>query len=289
MPVIEPAIRPPAEAGSFLLQVTNGCSAGGCSFCGAYLGKPFTVKPSPEIEADIATHRRHYPEERRVFLMDGDALALSNERLIPVLTRLESAFPRLTRIASYANGQNISLRSDAELSELSHHKLHLIYMGLESGSQAVLDRCHKRATVTEMVDAVRRCQAAGIKTSVIVLLGLGGREASAEHIRGTVDALNKMQPRLLSFLSLMLIPGTPLYTEAEKGEFTELNQAELLNEARAIIAGLELTRTVFRCDHASNYLKFEGRFPVDKARCLTMIDEALAGRRHLRPEFLRGL
>jgi radical SAM superfamily enzyme YgiQ (UPF0313 family) len=265
MPIIEPAIRPPAEAGSFLLQITTGCSAGGCSFCGGY------------------------PEERRIFLMDGDALALSNTRLLPILERIEESFPRLTRIASYANGQNITLRSDKELGELFHHKLRLIYMGLESGSQAILDRCRKRATVTEMARAVQRCQSAGIKASVIILLGLGGREASADHVRGTISALNQMQPRLLSFLSLMLIPGTPLFQEAERDEFIELNPEELLAEARAIIAGLELTRTVFRCDHASNHLPLEGRFPLDKARLLAMIDEALAGRRRLRPEFLRGL
>lgn len=289
MPIIAPAIRPPAEADSFLLQVTTGCSAQGCTFCGAYSGKPFCIKPANEICADIAAAAPIRERVRRVFLMDGDALVLDNARLLPVLNRLRESFPRITRIASYANDFNILNRTDGELAALHAAGLRLVYIGLESGSQAILDGCRKRSTVAGMVEAVHRAAAQGIKASVIVLLGLGGREKSAAHAAATAAALNRMQPRYLSFLSLMLIPGTPHHAAAAAGIFTELSPAELLAEAGAIIRDLELEMTVFRSDHASNYLSLEGRFPADKERLLAEIRAALAGGIRLRPEFLRGL
>ncbi|MCL6591635.1 MAG: radical SAM protein [Firmicutes bacterium] len=289
MPVIEPAIRPPAEAGSFLLQVTTGCSANQCSFCGAYMGKAFKVKSDAEIYRDLAEGSKLYPEERRVFLMDGDALAIKNQRLLPILEQINRSFPKLTRIASYANGYNITGRSDAELRELADYKLKLIYIGLESGSQEILNHCGKRSGVAEMIEAVRKANSVGIKASVIVLLGLGGKKHSAEHVRETITALNQMQPRYLSFLSLMLIPGTPLFEEARRGEFQELSPLELLREAHDIVAGLNLDKTIFRSDHASNHLPLEGRFPADKGRLLRALKMGLEGQVRLKPEFLRGL
>ena len=221
--------------------------------------------------------------------MDGDALVLKNDQLSPILERLAQVFPKLSRIASYANGYNITARSDAELEDLYAHKLSLIYIGLESGNPEILNRCKKRSSVEEMIEAVNRAARAGIKSSVIVLLGLGGRKYSKEHVRDTITALNRMQPRYLSFLSLMLIPGTPLYEEAQKNTFKELTADELLREARDIIQDLELKKTIFRSNHASNYLALEGRFPQDKERLLDALEAALSGEAGLRPEFLRGL
>lgn len=289
MPIIEPVIRPPAERDSFLLQVTLGCSSDACTFCGAYKGKPFRVKTIREIFADIDLYARRYPETRRVFLMDGDALVLNNARIIPVLEKLQKAFPKLSRISSYANGSNITPRSAEDLADLCKHQLSLIYMGLESGDQHILDRCGKTSRVDEMITAVDRAAQAGIKSSVIVLLGLGGKEHSRDHIQGTISALNRMQPRYLSFLSLMVIPGTPLADQVKKGEFKELSAKDLLKEAHAIIEGLELRKTVFRSDHASNYLALEGTFPKDKTRLLGMLQEAINGKQTLRPEIFRGL
>jgi radical SAM superfamily enzyme YgiQ (UPF0313 family) len=289
MPIIEPAIRPPAEADSFLLQITTGCSSNHCSFCGAYLGKPFGIKDDAEINRDIEEARRIYPDERRVFLMDGDALAVKNERLLPILKKLAEAFPKLSRIASYANGYNIAHRSDAQVRELFDHKLKLIYIGLESGNQDILNHCRKRSGVDEMVEAVLRAEAQGIKSSVMVLLGLGGKKHSGAHVRDTITALNRMQPRYLSFLSLMLVPGTPLYQEAQNSEFEELDPLELLGETHDLIEGLELKKTIFRSDHASNFLPLEGRFPVDKPRLLEVLRAALSGKVRLKPDFLRGL
>ncbi|MFA5879205.1 MAG: radical SAM protein [Candidatus Margulisiibacteriota bacterium] len=289
MPIVEPVIRPPAEANSLLLQITTGCSANSCIFCGAYKLKPFSVKKYTEIFADIDTAKKVYPDTRKVFLMDGNALVLTNEKLLPILERLNQVFPKLTRISAYANGDDLAYRSQVELQNLASFKLSLIYLGLESGSQKILDKCKKRPTVQEMIQAVQKAQAVGIKSSVMVLLGLGGRELSELHVKETIKALNKMQPKLLSFLTLMLIPGTELYFQAQQNQFQELNAKEFVRETYDLLIGLELKQTVFRSNHASNYLNLEGRLPQDKAQLLFTIQAALQNKVNLKPEFFRGL
>ncbi|HCT84838.1 MAG: radical SAM protein [Candidatus Margulisiibacteriota bacterium] len=289
MPIIEPVIRPPAEANSFLLQVTTSCSANSCSFCGAYRNKPFTVKPMNEIMDDICRESGYDPDIRKVFLLDGDALVVNNSKLLPILSAVRAAFPKLTRISSYANGYNISSRTDEELQTLYDHKLRLIYIGLESGNQEILSMCNKRSTVAEMITAVNRAAQAHIKSSVIVLLGLGGKRYSRQHVIDTAKAVNKMQPRYLNFLSLMLVPGTRLFDQAKKGYFELLNSKELLEETYGMVELLELEQTIFRCNHASNYVPLEGRFPQDKEKLLAAIKAAIDGVTRLKPEFFRGL
>ncbi len=289
MAIVQPVIRPPSEADSFLLQVTLGCSANNCNFCGAYKNKPFAAKDPQEIAADISAYARPYKETRRVFLMDGDALVLGNNKLIPVLEQLDQAFPRLSRVSSYANGTNILRKDDRELVELRARKLSLVYMGLESGSHTVLSRSGKSSSVEDMIAAVHKAAKAGIKSSVIVLLGLGGKQHSKEHVAGTISALNRMQPRYLSFLSLMVIPGTALAKEVSAGNFKELNPSELLRESYEIIQGLNLEKTIFRSDHASNHLALEGAFPKDKNMLLRVLRAAIEGKVGLRPEIFRGL
>ncbi len=251
--------------------------------------KPFRVKDPAEVFSDIDHYARQNPATRRVFLMDGDALVLTNGKLLPILDKLAQAFPHLSRVSSYANGTNLTRKTPTELKELSARKLSLIYLGLESGSQAVLDRSQKDSSVREMIDGVRRAEEAGIKSSVMVLLGLGGRSYSAEHVRGTIEALNAMQPRYLSFLTLMIVPGTPLARDLSQGAFHELNTKELLLECHEILRGLELRRTVFRSDHASNFLPLEGALPKDKPALLKALRSALDGKTSLRPGFARGL
>jgi radical SAM superfamily enzyme YgiQ (UPF0313 family) len=289
MPIIEPAIRPPAEAESFLLQVTCGCSSNTCSFCGAYLNKPFRVKDKKEIFSDIQEAQFYFPNTRKVFLIDGDALVLNNNKILPILDKLNDSLPKLTRISSYANGYNITKRSDQELKQLVDRKFNLIYIGLESGSQEILDQCNKRSSAKEMLLAVKKAANAGIKSSVIVLLGLGGKKMAKLHEQKTISILNQMQPRFLSFLSLMLIPGTPLYEDQKNGHFEQLDSRQLLEQTYNIISGLDLKKTIFRTNHASNYLPLEGRFPQDKQDLLDTLSQAINGKISLRPEFFRGL
>lgn len=289
MPIIEPAIRPPSEAYSFLLQITSSCSSNTCTFCRAYLDKPFKIKGEKEIYDDIEDGKGYYPDAKKVFLMDGDALILRNKKLIPILQKLHKSFPNLLRISSYANGYNIAKRTDDELKELFDNKLRLIYIGLESGSQEILDICKKKATVNEMVSAVQRANNVEIKSSVMVLLGLGGKKRTKQHVSETIKALNEMQPFYLSFLAVVVTHQTELYEQTKTGEFEPLTDIEILEEMRGIISGLKLNKTIFRSNHVSNYLPLAGRFPNDKERLLSEIDAALGGQKNIKPEWLRAL
>jgi len=249
----------------------------------------FRVRALDEISADIDEARRAVGWARRVFLADGDALVLETGHLLAILCRLEQAFPDLGRVGIYANAQNVAEKTDEELRSLREHKLGIAYLGLESGDDEVLARVRKGATADEMVEAVRRLQAAGIKASVIALLGLAGQEGREKHAAATADALNRMAPRYLSFLTLMVVPGTTLHRQMKRREFTLPRPPGLLAELRQMVDGLDLRGTIVRTDHASNYIPLEGRLPRDKERLLRKIDIALAGGRRLRSELFRGL
>jgi radical SAM superfamily enzyme YgiQ (UPF0313 family) len=282
-------IRPPSEADSLILQATIGCSHNRCAFCGTYLDKKFTVKPFDKLAREIDWAAKHMPYARRVFLADGDAMVLSTKKLEQILDKLNAAFRDLQRVGIYANAQGILSKGLDELILLREKKLGIFYLGLESGSETILKKIEKGSTAAEMVDAVCRGQEAGMKASVIVLLGLGGDNVSREHAVESAKVVNRMNPRFLSFLSLMLIPGTPLHDEWEKGRFKLLSAEEMLAEMRLTVQDLELDGTIFRTNHASNYLPLAGRFPGDKQKILAAIDAGLTGNVPLRPEFFRAL
>jgi radical SAM superfamily enzyme YgiQ (UPF0313 family) len=284
-------IRPPSEALSYLLQVTYGCSQNTCTFCPTYLDKPFGVRPEQEVLEDIEMAARTIPHARRVFLTDGNGLVLSQRRLMTILKALGSAFPRLQRVGIYANARDILAKKDDELRELNSHRMSILYLGLESGSDEVLRRVKKGATAEEMVKAVHRAQAAGMKVSVIALLGLGGRELCREHAVETGRVVSRMDPRFLSLLTLMVVPGTEIYDSWTRGQFTVPEPMDLLREMRMVIDNLhDLTACIFRTNHASNYLPLAGTLPKDKQKLLETIDDALKrGDSCLRPESLRGL
>jgi radical SAM superfamily enzyme YgiQ (UPF0313 family) len=284
-------IRPPSEADSYILQVTYGCSHNHCTFCGTYLDKPFQVRPAEDVQQDIALARQFLPATRRVFLADGNALVLSARRLVSVLDALAAAFPGLQRVAAYANARDLLQKSRSELKLLREKGLRIVYLGLESGSDEVLQRIHKGTTSAEMIAAVQHAQAEDIRVSVIGLLGIGGNELSAAHAEATGRVVSAMDPRYLSLLTLMLVPGTPLYGQWRQGAFQPLEPDALLSELRQIILHLEgLSGCIFRTNHASNYLPLAGTLPKDKPRLLTALDTAIrSGRDALRPEAWRAL
>jgi radical SAM superfamily enzyme YgiQ (UPF0313 family) len=284
-------IRPPSEADSYILQVTYGCSHNRCTFCGTYLDKPFQARPVEEVLEDIALAQQRMPGTRRVFLADGNGLVLNTERLVTILDALASGFPLLRRVGIYASARDILGKSGADLAMLQQRKLEIVYLGLESGSDEVLRRIHKGITAAEMVEAVHKLKRAGIRTSVIALLGLGGTELSAEHAGETGRVVSAMAPEYLSMLTLMLVPGTELYQQWQSGTFDLPEPAGLLHELRQVVAHLDgLSRCIFRTNHASNYLPLAGTLSRDKAKLLATIDEALSrGRSALRPEAWRAL
>ncbi|MBN2619516.1 radical SAM protein [candidate division WOR-3 bacterium] len=284
-------IRPPSEAQSYILQVTYGCSHNKCTFCPTYLDKPFRVRPLDQVLDDINMAHQVYGNTRRVFLADGNALVLGFKHLVTIIDALHSAFPLLQRIGIYANAQDILQKTDTELKTLFDRDLSIIYLGLESGSNAVLKRVKKGATPRQMIDAVHKAQAAGIKISTIALLGLGGIDLGEEHAIETGKAISAMNPRYLSLLTLMVVPGTPLYEEMEHGAFTLPGPLDMLKEMRMIIEHIDVKHgCIFRSNHASNYLPLAGTLPKDKEKLINTIDQALRrGESYLRPEWSRGL
>jgi radical SAM superfamily enzyme YgiQ (UPF0313 family) len=273
---VEPVIRPPSEADSLLLQVTLGCSHNKCAFCGTYITKRFSVKPLDDALAEIEWARRNIGDVRRVFLCDGDALVLPMDHLAAICDRLNESFPSLQRIGTYANAKDILQKSPAELRALREKKLTILYLGLESGNKEVLRRVKKGNTAREAIDAVLKAHEAGMKTSVMTLLGLGGKELTREHARDSASALNEMNPRYASFLTVVVLPRTPLWVRREKGRFAELAPAEIARELREIIAALELKNSIIRSNHVSNFVALAGNMPKDKERMLAEIDAALA-------------
>ena len=267
--------RPPAEADSLIIQVAYGCPHNHCLFCGMYKGVPYAVRPWAEVHEELQRCARKLRNTRRVFLADGDVMHLPFAALREMLTDLGALFPSLARVNLYANGRSILAKSEAELGQLRRLKLQTLYMGLESGDDDVLRRQGKAETVDEMVLAVQRAQAQGLRLSVMVLLGLGGQAGSERHAQATASAANRMQPRLLSALRVVPIPGTALQRLVDEGRFVPLTEYETVVELRAMISGFELDGTIFRANHVSNALPVEARFPKDKAQALALLQQAL--------------
>ena len=255
----EPLFRPPAEAESLIFQVAFGCPHNRCRFCGMYKTVKYRLRPETEVLAEIAGAGREYPETTRVFLADGDVMALPFERLKTYLEALQAAFPRLCRVNVYANGSSICGKSASQLATLRKLKLHTLYMGLESGSQEVLDLFGKTERVDEMISAVITAQKLGFRCSVMILIGLGGQLLRESHIRQTAFALNCMQPALLSALRFIPLPGLAL-----PDGYVPVTEFQAVGELRDIIRSLELKHTVFRANHTSNPVPLAGRLPQDR-------------------------
>ncbi len=270
-----PLFRPPAEADSLILQVDQGCPHNRCTFCGMYRGLAFRRRPFEEVAALVAAEARREPGAQRVFLADGDVMQRSFDDLRAILDLLRARFPRLARVSLYANGSSIAAKTDAELRALRALGLHTLYLGLESGDDEVLRRCRKPEPAAAMVAAGTRAQAAGLRLSVMVLIGLGGAAGSRAHAARTAEALNRLQPRLLSALRVIPVPGTELHAQARAGAFRELTEQDAVRELRDLLARLDVRGTVFRANHASNVVPLEGRLPRDRARLLADLDALL--------------
>jgi radical SAM superfamily enzyme YgiQ (UPF0313 family) len=282
-------IRPPSEANSILLQVTVGCSRNKCTFCGTYTGERFRIKPDQIIMEDIDFAAAYCKRQRRVFLCDGDALIIPQKRLLNILTEIENRLPWVTRVGVYANAKSLNMKSLDELKELKAHGLGIAYMGLESGDDITLKKINKGATSQDMIAMGKKARQAGLKLSITVLLGIAGPERSQIHAKETGRVLSAIDPEYIGALSLMLIPGTPLYDDYKARKFTLIEPEEMLAELRTMIANTNLSKGLFHANHASNYLPIKARLPKDKEATIHQIDQALAGKILLKPEYLRAL
>ena len=286
-----PLFRPPSEADNLIIQATLGCSFNQCSFCAMYRSKQFVERPLAAVLSDIRQAAAAWPDAQRVFLADGDALALPTEHLLAILRELAAALPRLTRVSCYATPGNLQRKSAEELALLREHKLNLLYFGIESGSDLILHKITKGATQRRMHEVLHKAQAGGMKVSATVILGLGGSKHSDEHIDGTITLLNSAPVTYLSTLQLVLDASIVEEFQRKYGEPFEMpDDLAILQEQERLISGLNPPQPlIFRSNHASNALALAGNLPKDKEKLLLQLREAMAGHLPLRPYFMRGL
>jgi len=281
--------RPPSEAESYILQATIGCSWNKCVYCDMYREKQFRVRELSETLTDLRTAAR-LTERRidKVFVADGDALVLDMDHWRSILDCARSE-PRLSRVSCYAMAENILNKSVDELRELRERGLSLLYIGPESGDDKTLKRIAKGSTFAEHVEAARKAHAAGMKISVIALLGIGGTERTVEHAERTAQLVTEMNPEYFSALTTSVVPNTPLVKLRDKGFWQLPNVNRMLEELRTIVDQARPDNALFRTNHASNYLPLGGQLPRDRQRIVAAIDAALAGKIPLRPDWARGL
>jgi radical SAM superfamily enzyme YgiQ (UPF0313 family) len=293
LPYIEPVFRPPSEARSLILQVTNGCSWNRCTFCEMYTQpqKRFRLKPQAEIERELESIAGMAVPVRRVFLADGDAMTLSYRRLKLILEAIGRYLPDVRRVSSYCLPRNLKNKTVDELAELKALGLELFYVGCESGDDLVLERVSKGENFESSLSALRKIKAAGSKSSVMILNGMGGKRLSEQHAVNSARLMNEAQPEYLSTLVVSFPAGIERYQAGFKGEFESLDQPGLFLEMYTLLEHLEHENTVFRSDHASNYLVLKGTLNRDKQGLLRKVGDALKrpGAANLRPEWMRGL
>ncbi|AIF52757.1 radical SAM protein [Pelosinus sp. UFO1] len=273
-----PVFRPPSEADSFILRVTIGCSHNRCTYCNMYRTVDFRTRSMEEIMAQIEQAKAYKDMIRRIFLADGNALVLSTPRLLEILKVLHENFPKLRRVSCYAGPNDILRKTTEELQRLSEAGLKLVYYGMESGDDEVLLHVNKGVTKQQSIEAGQKIVAAGIKLSLMVIIGLAGKAGSKEHAYHTAQAVNAIRPNMLSALTLMMYRGSELRAEYERGEFTLLSPAEIMGELSRLISGIDLhseAHCLFRSNHISNYVALAGTLPQDKEKLLVDCKKAM--------------
>lgn len=287
----EPLFRPPSEAYSLIFQITLGCSWNKCAFCDMYSSKKFKVRKEEDVFAEIDEVKGKAKDTRKIFLADGNAFVLSFDRLKRMVDKLNENFPKLNRISAYALPQDILAKSEDELKQLAESGLKLLYVGIESGDDELLKMIHKSETFDSTKEALIKARKAGIKLSVMILNGLGGKHYSKQHALNSAKLINAIQPEYLSTLVLSMPYGVEHFQKKFNGDFVQLNTLELIQEMGMFIQHLEVENTIFRSDHASNYLVLKGILNRDKEELVKRINDVLTNpdQAGLRPEFLRGL
>jgi radical SAM superfamily enzyme YgiQ (UPF0313 family) len=282
--------RPPSEANSLILQITIGCSHNKCTFCGTYQEKTFRIKGYEDIKADVDVVYPYYKDIDKIFLADGNALIIPTNDLLKILKLLYDTFPRLQRVGTYACPSDLLKKPVDELKQLRKAGLGIIYLGLESGSDKILKHVRKGALSKHMIEGVKKVKAAGMKISVIMILGLGDKAHSKEHAEQTGKVLSAMDPDYIGALTLMVVPGTEVHAEVEAGKLEILEPRDVFYELQVLIKNLDVTNCIFRANHASNYIPVGGTFPEDKKSILKKLDRILAADEvSFKPEYLRAL
>ena len=268
-----PLYRPPSEGNSLIIQATLGCSHNKCSFCNMYKTKKFKIKSLEDIKNDINYFRQIYAHVERIFLADGDALIIPTEDLKEILVHIKKVFPECNRVTQYGSPKSILLKTPQELSNIKDLGLSMIYMGIESGDDEVLNDINKGVSSEDLIKATKKVKDANILLSVTVIAGIGGREKSKSHAIKTGEIISSMTPDYLGVLTLMVEEETALYNKILNKEFQLLNDKEILTEIKLLIEHIDVKKPViFRCNHASNYISLSGNLPKDKEEILNQIN-----------------
>ena len=281
--------RPPSEARSLIIQVTIGCSHNTCTFCHMYTGKQFRIRKREEILADLEECSREYGKYvRRVFFADGDALIVKTPLLLELLAYVKDHFPNVERVTAYGTASDVLRKSEEELKALARAGLEMVYLGAESGDDEILVQIKKGQTAAELIEAGRKLKRCGIKTSVTLISGLGGPEGMEKHALGSARLINEMNPEYAAILSLQLRADSPMAQEVIRGERKLLTADQTVEETEIFLNAIDSPGTVFRSNHASNYVSLAGVFNDDIPEMLEQLEDAKARHRY-RPEWMREL
>ncbi len=282
--------RPPSEASSLIIQLTIGCARNTCTFCNMYKDKSFRIRPLEEVAEDLEMARKYFSrvKVRRIFLADGDALIVKTKDLLYILDKCHAYFPEVERISVYGAPKDILGKTPEELRQLKEAGLDMVYMGLESGADEVLTAVKKGVTADEMIEAGKKVRAAGMVLSMTVISGLGGKKLWREHALGSARVISAIQPEYVGFLTLMVEPGTEMYDQLNRGEIDLLDPQEVLDETELFIRNVDAEGTMFRSNHASNYIALGGTLNREKDKILEQI-ETSRKRSKFRPDIFRGI
>ena len=282
--------RPPSEASSLIIQLTIGCARNTCTFCAMYKDKTFRVRDLQEVVEDLEMARKYYQriKVRRIFLADGDALIVKTQDLLYILNKCKEYFPEVERISVYGAPKDIIHKTPEELKQLKDAGLDMVYMGLESGDDQVLKEVKKGVTAAEMIEAGQKVRAAGMVLSMTIISGLGGKKLMREHALNSAKVISAIKPEFVGFLTLLIEPGTPMYEQYRAGELDLLSPEEVLDETQLFIENVDAEGTVFRANHASNYIPLAGTLNAEKQIILEQIKRSKEQSRY-RPETFRAL
>ncbi len=282
--------RPPSEASSLIIQLTIGCARNTCTFCAMYKDKTFRVRDLQEVVEDLEMARKYYQriKVRRIFLADGDALIVKTQDLLYILNKCKEYFPEVERISVYGAPKDIIHKTPEELKQLKDAGLDMVYMGLESGDDQVLKEVKKGVTAAEMIEAGQKVRAAGMVLSMTIISGLGGKKLMREHALNSAKVISAIKPEFVGFLTLLIEPGTPMYEQYRAGELDLLSPEEVLDETQLFIENVDAEGTVFRANHASNYIPLAGTLNAEKQIILEQIKRSKEQSSY-RPETFRAL
>lgn len=280
--------RPPSEARSLIIQATIGCSHNKCTFCYMYKDEPFIIRDIDDVIADLEEEREYFKYFERVFIADGDALIIPTDKLLKLLKYINENMPNVKRISSYATAKDINLKTEEELKQLYDNGLEMLYIGFESGDDEILVDIKKGLSTTDYIKAMEKVKKVGFISSITIIAGLGGTAKWEQNAVGTADIITKTKPDFVSYLTVRLYENADLYKDYKSGKFEMPSAEQILFEMRKFLELVDSEGTVFRSNHASNYVLLGGKLNKDKKALIEQIDETLR-LKNFRPGMMRRL